>query len=106
MVALHKSHLLSSVSWSVTNFDFLFLFKAVVFCKVGLRTLLPEISENLNKNKNEIPVFFYSLQPKKRLRILLLSLLDLAPGHWKHDHYQQTFTRLKRRKKYQIVSTN
>ena len=44
--------------------------KAVVFCKVGLRTLLPEISENLNKNKNEIPFFFIP-----SLRVLLLSLL-------------------------------
>ena len=39
--------------------------KAVVFCKVGLRTLLPEISENLDKNKNEIPGFFIPSDPRK-----------------------------------------
>ena len=32
--------------------------KAVVFCKVGLRTRRPEISENPKKNKNEIRFFF------------------------------------------------
>ena len=49
-------------------------YKAVVFCKVGLRTRRPEISENPKKNKNEIRVFFQSRRPERKRRMLLISL--------------------------------
>ena len=54
--------------------------RPLFFAKLVYEPSLPEIFENLNKNKNEIPGFFYSFRPKKRLGVLLLS-----PGHWKHD---------------------
>ena len=53
---------------------FYYSVRPLFFAKLVYELSLPEISENLNKNKNEIPVF-YSLRPKKRLRVLLLSLL-------------------------------
>ena len=43
---------------SLANPEIVNVNKAVVFCKVGLRTRRPVISENLKKNKNEIRVFF------------------------------------------------
>ena len=61
------------------------LAEAVVFCKVGLRSLLPEISENLKKNKNEIPVFLFPPTHEKAQGFIIVTTGANARGHWKHD---------------------
>ena len=59
--------------------------KAVVFCKVGLRTLQPEISENLNKNKNEITVFLFPPTQEKAQGFIFITSGAYAARHWKND---------------------
>ena len=39
--------------------------RPLFFAKLFYEPSLPEISENLNKNKNEIPVFFIPSDPRK-----------------------------------------
>ena len=55
------------------------------FAKLVYEPSLLEISENLNKNKNEIRVFLFPPTQEKAQGFIIINSGSHAPGHWKHD---------------------
>ena len=59
--------------------------RPLFFAKLVYEPFLPEISENLNKNKNEIPVFLFPPPQEKSQGFIIITTGAHAPRHWKHD---------------------